>query len=356
MFNFAPFIVPMAIGALSSMASGRNALEGAAIGAATQGLLGGVDFGGASSLLGGAGSSGVANTVTPTMGGLSFSGATSAIPGSFSAAVPGVTASGLSTSVPQTAGQYSSIYGGDAALQNYDMGMNSDGGHQSYVKVPASWVVKKPSNISDKEIMTYGTAGLTAGLSVNELINNGVTPACGEILVTGATGGVGSIAVSILSKLGFDVVAISGKEDKIPFLKELGAKEVILRKDFDVENKKPMVRERFAGVVDTVGGNILAEALKAIKYDGVATCCGLTSSFELGTNVFPFILRGVRLVGIDSVECKIEKKISVWNKLADKFKIDTLEDLTNEITLEDLPEAYQALLDGKAVGRYLVKI
>ena len=124
MFNFAPFIVPMAIGALSSMASGRNALEGAAIGAATQGLLGGVDFGGASSLLGGAGSSGVANTVTPTMGGLSFSGATSAIPGSFSAAVPGVTASGLSTSVPQTAGQYSSIYGGDAALQNYDMGMN----------------------------------------------------------------------------------------------------------------------------------------------------------------------------------------------------------------------------------------
>ena len=246
--------------------------------------------------------------------------------------------------------------GDEVLVTGYDMGMNSDGGHQSYVKVPASWVVKKPSNISDKEIMTYGTAGLTAGLSVNELINNGVTPACGEILVTGATGGVGSIAVSILSKLGFDVVAISGKEDKIPFLKELGAKEVILRKDFDVENKKPMVRERFAGVVDTVGGNILAEALKAIKYDGVATCCGLTSSFELGTNVFPFILRGVRLVGIDSVECKIEKKISVWNKLADKFKIDTLEDLTNEITLEDLPEAYQALLDGKAVGRYLVKI
>jgi hypothetical protein len=125
MFNFAPFIVPMAIGALSSMASGRNPVEGAAIGAATQGLLGGVDFGGASSLLSGAGSSGVANTVTPSMGGLGFSGATSAIPGSFSAAVPGVTASGLTTSVPQTAGQYSSIYGGDAALQNYDMGMNS---------------------------------------------------------------------------------------------------------------------------------------------------------------------------------------------------------------------------------------
>jgi len=246
--------------------------------------------------------------------------------------------------------------GDEVLVTGYDMGMNSDGGHQSFVKVPASWVVKKPSDISDKEIMTYGTAGLTAGLSVNELLNNGITPESGEILVTGATGGVGSIAVSILSKLGFEVVAISGKEDKIPFLKELGAKEVILRKDFDVENKKPMVRERFAGVVDTVGGNILAEALKAIKYDGVATCCGLTSSFALDTNVFPFILRGVRLIGIDSVECKIEKKIAVWNKLANEFKIDTLQEITNEIKLEDLPNAYQSLLDGKAVGRYVVKI
>jgi len=246
--------------------------------------------------------------------------------------------------------------GDEVLVTGYDMGMNSDGGHQSYVKVPASWVVKKPSNITDKEIMTYGTAGLTAGLSVNELINNGITSQSGEILVTGATGGVGSITVSILSKLGFDVVAISGKEDKIPFLKELGAKEVILRKDFDIENKKPMMKERFAGVVDTVGGNILAEALKAIKYDGVATCCGLTSSFALNTNVFPFILRGVRLIGIDSVECKIEKKIAVWNKLASEFKIDTLNALTNEISLEDLSDAYEALLAGKAVGRYVIKI
>jgi len=246
--------------------------------------------------------------------------------------------------------------GDEVLVTGYDMGMNSDGGHQSFVKVPASWVVKKPSNISDKEIMTYGTAGLTAGLSVNELILNGVNVDSGEILVTGATGGVGSITVSILSKLGFDVVAISGKEDKIPFLKELGAKEVILRKDFDIENKKPMVRERFAGVVDTVGGNILAEALKALKYDGVATCCGLTSSFKLDTNVFPFILRGARLIGIDSVECKIDKKIAVWNKLANEFSIDSLGEITNEILLEDLPEAYQTILDGKVVGRYVVKI
>lgn len=244
---------------------------------------------------------------------------------------------------------------GDKVLvTGYDMGMNTNGGHAQFVKVPDSWVINMPKNITDKEIMTYGTAGLTAALSVNELLNNGITS--GEILVTGSTGGVGSIAVSILSKLGFNVTAISGKEDKIQFLKELGAKEVILRKDFDVENKRPMGSEKYDGVVDTVGGNILAEALKVIKYDGVATCCGLTSSFELNTNVFPFILRGVRLIGIDSVETKLDKKIKAWEKIANDFKIDNLDNLTNEINLDEIKEAYEALLAGKAVGRYLVKL
>lgn len=246
------------------------------------------------------------------------------------------------------------IVGERVLVTGYDMGMNTNGGHAQFVKVPASWVVKMPKDITEKEIMTYGTAGLTAALSVNELLNNGVTS--GEVLVTGATGGVGSIAVSILSKLGFEVTAISGKEEKIPFLKELGAKEVILRKDFDVENKRPMGKEKYSGVIDTVGGNILAEALKLIKYDGVATCCGLTSSHELPTNVFPFILRGVRLIGIDSVEAKREKKIAAWEKVAGDFKIDTLEKLTTEISLEGIKEAYEALLAGKAVGRYVVKI
>ena len=241
-------------------------------------------------------------------------------------------------------------------VTGYDLGMNSDGGHAQYVKVPASWVARIPDAISDKEIMTFGTAGLTAALSVNELIENGVKPENGEILVTGATGGVGSITVSILSKIGFQVVAISGKEEKIGYLKRIGASEVILRKDFDLENKKPMMKERFAGVVDTVGGNILAEALKSIKYDGVATCCGLTASIELNTNVFPFILRGVRLIGIDSVECKLEKKQAAWQKIASKWKIDTLESITNEISLEEIKNAYEQLLKGQAVGRYVVKI
>jgi len=246
--------------------------------------------------------------------------------------------------------------GDEVLITGYDFGMNTNGGHSEFVKAPASWVVKKPNNISDKELMIYGTAGLTAALSVNELINNGVTPSKGEVLVTGATGGVGSIAVAILKKLGFEVVAISGKKEREDYLKKLGAKEVILREEFDVENPKPMTSERFAGVIDTVGGNILAQALKAIKYDGVATCCGLTSSFELNTNVFPFILRGVRLIGIDSVECKKEKKIAAWEKIAFDYKIDSLNDITTEISMNEISEAYKKLLSGKAVGRYLVKI
>ncbi len=241
-------------------------------------------------------------------------------------------------------------------VTGYDMGMNTDGGHAEFVKVPSSWVARIPDAITDKEIMTFGTAGLTAALSVNELIANGVKPEDGEILVTGATGGVGSIAVSILNKIGFTVVAISGKKEKIDYLKRIGASEVILRDTFNEDSKKPMMGEKYAGVIDTVGGEILANALKYIKYDGVATCCGLTSSHELNTNVFPFILRGVRLIGIDSVECKLEKKQAAWEKIASKWKVDTLDSITNEISLEEVKDAYELLLAGKAVGRYVVKI
>ena len=241
-------------------------------------------------------------------------------------------------------------------VTGYDMGMNTNGGHAQFVKVPAPWVARIPDSISDKEIMIFGTAGLTAALSVNELIANGVRAENGPVLVTGATGGVGSIAVSILSKIGFTVVAISGKKEKIDYLKRIGASEVILRDTFNEESKKPMMKEEYAAVVDTVGGEVLANALKYIKYDGVATCCGLTSSHELNTNVFPFILRGVRLIGIDSVECKLEKKQAAWEKIASKWRINNLENLTNEISLYDIKEAYSLLLSGNAVGRYLVKI
>jgi len=241
-------------------------------------------------------------------------------------------------------------------VTGYDLGMNTHGGHAQFVKVPDTWVARTPDAITDKEIMTFGTAGLTAALSVNELIENGVTTENGPILVTGATGGVGSIAISILNKIGFKVIAISGKENKIDYLKRIGASEVILRNTFNEESKKPMMSEEYAGVVDTVGGEVLSNALKYIKYDGVVTCCGLTSSHELNTNVFPFILRGVRLIGIDSVECKIQKKQLAWKKLASKWKIDTLDNIINEISLDEIKDAYELLLSGKAVGRYVVKI
>ena len=241
-------------------------------------------------------------------------------------------------------------------VTGYDMGMNSNGGHAQYVKVPASWVARIPDSISDKEIMTFGTAGLTAALSVNELIENGIKPESGDILVTGATGGVGSIAIAILSKLGYNIIAISGKKDRIDFLKSIGANEVILREVFEEDTNKPLLSEKYAGVIDTVGGQILANALKEVKYDGVVTCCGLTSSSQLNTNVFPFILRGVRLIGIDSVECKLEKKQAAWEKLASRWKINSLNTIVNEITLDEIKTAYEHLLSGKAVGRYVVKI
>lgn len=244
--------------------------------------------------------------------------------------------------------------GDKVVVTGYDFGMHTRGGHSEFVKVPSSWVIKLPNNITAREIMIYGTAGLTAALSINELLENGIKT--GKVLVTGATGGVGSISVAILNKLGFDVTAVTGKADQIPFLKSIGASDVILRSDFDVENKRPMGRETFDGIVDTVGGNILAEALKIVRYDGVATCCGLTSSFELPTNVFPFILRGVRLIGIDSVECTKEKKAAAWKKIATDFTLDSLEELTTQISLDEISDIYKKMLAGDIVGRYLVKI
>jgi putative YhdH/YhfP family quinone oxidoreductase len=241
-------------------------------------------------------------------------------------------------------------------VTGYDMGMNSNGGHAQFVKIPASWVARIPDSVSDKEIMTFGTAGLTAALSVNELIEHGIKPENGDILVTGATGGVGSIAIAILSKLGYTITAISGKKERVEFLKKIGANEVISRENFEEESAKPLLSEKYAGVIDTVGGKILANALKQVKYDGVVTCCGLTSSQELNTNVFPFILRGIRLIGIDSVECKLEKKQAAWEKLASRWKINSLNTIINEISLYEIKFAYELLLSGKAVGRYVVKI
>jgi len=240
-------------------------------------------------------------------------------------------------------------------VTGYDLGMNTNGGHAQFVKVPSSWVIKTPEAITNKDIMVYGTAGLTAALSIDELLNSGLKKQA-SVLVTGSTGGVGSIAVAILSKLGFKVIALTTKKEKESFLKDIGANEVIFIENFMQNSNKSMLKENFDAVIDTVGGDILAQAIKQVKYDGIVTCCGLTASHELNTNVFPFILRGIRLIGIDSVECKIEKKQKAWEKLAKEWKINCLDYITKEISLNEIKEVYEKLLSGKGIGRYLVKI
>lgn len=241
-------------------------------------------------------------------------------------------------------------------VTGYDLGMNTNGGHAQFVKVPSSWAIRTPDSISDKEIMAYGTAGLTAALSIQELLKNGINPEESKVLVTGSTGGVGSVSIAILNKLGFSVTAITTKINKKEYLISIGAKDIITIEDFMQNSNKPLLGTNYDAVIDTVGGDILAQALKQLKYDGVATCCGLTASYELNTNVYPFILRGVRLIGIDSVECKLEKKQSAWEKLAGYWAISCIENIIKEISLDEIKEAYTELLEGKASGRYVVKI
>lgn len=227
--------------------------------------------------------------------------------------------------------------GDEVIVTSYDLGMNTDGALAEYVRVPAAWVIKRPDNLSLKEAMMFGTAGLTAGLMMQALVNGGVKPEDGPVLVTGATGGVGSLAVAMLARAGYEVTAVTGKSDAADFLKSLGATAVVAREEI-VETERPMLKEQWAGVIDVVGGDMLASAIKSTRYGGTVTCAGLVGSPELNTTVFPFILRGVSLVGIDSAECSMERRLQVWNKMASDWKPDCLEQLTTEITLDEVEE------------------
>lgn len=246
---------------------------------------------------------------------------------------------------------------GDKVLvTGFDLGMNTAGGMAEYIRVPAEWVVSLPDGLDLRESMIYGTAGLTAGLSVYQLIHQGINPEMGKVVVTGASGGVGSMAVAILGKLGFEVVAATGKESAHDLLKSLGATECIGRDALNDESKRPLLKPLYAGAIDTVGGNMLATILKSLQYNGVATCCGLVASPKLATSVFPFILKGVRLIGIDSVECDINLRQVIWNHFASDWKVDYPEDLIHEIELEGLKEKIAAILQGQIAGRVIVKL
>jgi putative YhdH/YhfP family quinone oxidoreductase len=246
--------------------------------------------------------------------------------------------------------------GDEVIVTSYDLGMNTSGGFGQYIRVPADWVVKMPDHLSARESMIFGTAGFTAALSVFRLVDYGVTPDMGRVLVSGATGGVGSIAVSILTKAGYEVVAVNGVVDEKEFLLEIGAKEVISIEEATDSSGKPLLKGLWAGGIDTIGGEILATMIKSIHPHGGVTCCGNVGSHDLPMNVYPFILRGVTLMGIDSQNCPMPMRLKVWNKIASEWKLDRLELLTTEVSLEGLNERIDLILQRKHKGRTIVRL
>ncbi|MFO7713737.1 YhdH/YhfP family quinone oxidoreductase [Desulfosarcina sp.] len=245
---------------------------------------------------------------------------------------------------------------GDKVLvTGYDLGMNTSGGFGQYVRVPAGWVVPLPQGLSLKESMIYGTAGFTAGMGILFLTER-VKPEAGPVLVTGATGGVGSVSVAVLAKLGYTVAAVTGKTTETAFLNGLGASQIVDRADAADASGRPLLKAQWAGVVDTVGGEILATAIKSTYPWGTVTCCGNVASPDLPLTVFPFILRGVRLIGIDSQNCPMDVRLKIWENLAGGWKIDRLTGLAKEIALDGLGENIDLILKGQQKGRVVVNL
>ena len=264
---------------------------------------------------------------------------------------PGIDASGVVVS--STSEKFKT--GDEVIVTGYDLGMNTDGGFGQFISVPSDWVVPLPRNLGLRESMVLGTAGLTAGLSVKKLTDAGLSPESGDILVTGATGGVGVIAIALLVKLGFSVTASTGKSSEMTFLETLGA-NVIDRAELAEANTRPLLRERWSGAIDVVGGETLVNILKQIKYGGSVAACGLVESPSIALTVLPFILRGVNLLGIDSVEIPLVRKSSVWDKFSGDWKINNLESLVTEISMTELSDKLNLLLAGKARGRYVLNM
>ncbi|WP_265822443.1 YhdH/YhfP family quinone oxidoreductase [Geovibrio ferrireducens] len=239
-------------------------------------------------------------------------------------------------------------------VTGYDLGMNTSGGFGEYIRVPSAWVLPLPDGLTMKESTSLGTAGLTAALCVDGLLHSGLRG--GSIAVTGATGGVGSVALSILAAEGFSPWAVTGKPELEPFLRSLGAENVISVTDFTAGSEKPLMKPVWDGGIDVLGGSALSAMLKSVKYGGAVSCCGLALSPELNINVFPFILRGISLIGVDSVECPKDKRIKAWNRLAGEWKPAALAEFTAETDLSGLDEKIKAMLDGKAAGRTVIRL
>ncbi|HJT33056.1 MAG TPA: YhdH/YhfP family quinone oxidoreductase [Pirellulales bacterium] len=246
--------------------------------------------------------------------------------------------------------------GDEVIVTSYDLGQNTWGGYGQYIRVPAGWIVRRPPGLSLRESMILGTAGFTAGLSLTALSEHGVSPDGGEVLVTGASGGVGSIAVALLAKAGYRAVASTGKPAAHELLTRLGASRVVGREEADDASAKPMLAERWAGAIDTVGGRTLATVVRSLRRGGAVAACGLVGGTDLALTVYPFILRGARLIGIDSAECPHDRRVAVWQRLADEWKLEKLDELATEVTLAELGPHIEKILQGQTIGRVLVSL
>ena len=245
---------------------------------------------------------------------------------------------------------------GDAVVViGFDLGMGTSGGFAERIRVPANWVVKLPEGLTARESMLIGTAGFTAAECVQKLEQAGMTPDSGPILVTGATGGVGSVAVKLLATLGYEVAAVTGKPEQHDWLRNLGASELLTREAAAEGAEKPLLAERWGGVVDTVGGDILFNGVKSLRYGCSLAACGLVAAPQFGASVLPFILRHVNLLGIDSVQLPLPQKTQIWSRLATDWKLD-LSELEETLSLHDLSAAIDRILAGQMVGRGLVDL
>lgn len=246
--------------------------------------------------------------------------------------------------------------GQEVIATSYDIGVAHHGGYAEYSRVPAKWVVPMPAGLDLFSSMALGTAGFTAGLAVERMEHNGLNPNAGPVVVNGATGGVGGIAIDILSALGYDVTAMTGKPEQSDYLKSLGAAEVLDTASLDLAKIRPLGRETWAGVVDNLGGDILSWLASTVKVGGAIASIGLAASFKFNTTVMPYILRGVTLAGIDSVNAEMEVRRKVWGRLATDMKPKNLDKIVTTVAFDDLPATFEAVMQAKMRGRSVVKI
>ena len=265
---------------------------------------------------------------------------------------PGIDASGivLSSKSPRFK------TGDKVIVTSYDLGMNTPGGFGEYISVPSAWALHLPEAISLKESMMAGTSGLTAAIGIKKLVNHQLKPEDGRVAVTGATGAVGSFAVSLFAHLGFKCDAITGKSDQHTFLNSIGADRIIDRFSLCKEELKPLNKSRWVGAIDTVGGSMLDRIIRQISHNGIVACCGNVLGDTFETSIYPFILRGVSLMGIDSGIALMEDRLKIWSLLSSEWKMPVLNDLCRTIELQDLSAEIHMMKEGKQIGKVVIRL